>query len=154
MPEPLQTDARLPARGALLAFDFGLTRIGVATGELETRMAAPLHTLAHSPVAARFDAIASLLAEWQPVALVCGRPLAPDGTAHAMTRHCDRFANQLRGRFGLPVFCVDERFSSVAAERLLREGGQRDWRARKDKLDAMAACLILQSFLDGIPHEA
>ena len=145
---------RIAARGAVLAFDFGLARIGIATGELETRTASPLLTLAHSPVDVRFATIAKLLAEWQPVMLVCGRPLGLDGEADAMTQHCARFANQLRGRFKLPVVEVDERLSSLAAEQLLVASGQRDWRRRKDRLDAVAACVILQTYLDGLPHEA
>ena len=64
---PESADSRIATRGAVLAFDFGLARIGIATGELETRTASPLLTLAHSPVDARFATIARLLAEWQPV---------------------------------------------------------------------------------------
>ena len=80
--------------------------------------------------------------------------LGLDGEADAMTQHCARFANQLRGRFNLPVVEVDERLSSLAAEQLLVASGQRDWRRRKDRLDAVAACVILQTYLDGLPHEA
>ena len=144
---PESADSRIATRGAVLAFDFGLARIGIATGELETRTASPLLTLAHSPVDVRFATIAKLLAEWQPVMLVCGRPLGLDGEADAMTQHCARFANQLRGRFGLPVDYAEERLSSVEAEERLRESGH-DARSAREHVDALAAQLILQGYFE------
>jgi hypothetical protein len=86
--------------GTVLAFDFGEKRIGVAVGEWQLRQAHPLTTLHGEANAERFTAIAALIEEWQPASLVVGRPLSLDGTAHAMTARCTRFANQLRGRFG------------------------------------------------------
>lgn len=151
MPEPQQVLA-LPARGTVLGFDFGLARIGVAVGELETAQASPLLTLHDESNAARFAAIGRLIDEWRPVALVVGLPCHLDGSAHEMTARCRRFANQLDGRFGLPVATVDERLSSAAAESGLREAGVDRWRARKAVLDAAAAQLILQHFLDSTRH--
>jgi len=142
----------LPARGSLLCFDFGLARIGVASGELETVHAAALLTLHEESNKARFAAIASLLDEWKPVALVVGLPRHLDGDEHELTARCRRFANQLHGRFGLPVLLTDERLSSVEAEQHLREAGVKQWRERKQQLDAVAAQLILQHFLDSIRH--
>mgnify|MGYP001447446748 CR=1 FL=1 len=146
------TAAPLPARGTLLGFDFGLARIGVASGELETGLASPLTTLREESNDARFAAIARLIAEWRPVALVVGLPAHLDGREHELTARCRRFANQLHGRFALPVCTVDERLSSVAAEAELAAAGVRGWRERKDVLDAAAARLILQSFLDSNRH--
>ncbi len=143
----------LPARGTLLGFDFGLARIGVATGELETRRAGSLTTLRAASADQRFAEISKLLAEWRPVALVVGIPTHLDGTEHELTRRCRRFANQLRGRFGLPVFEGDERLSSDAADAVLREAGQGNWRERKTQLDAVAAQLILQHFLESLDHD-
>lgn len=142
----------LPARGSVLGFDFGLARIGVASGELETGRANALTTVHEESRTARFAAIASLIAEWQPVALVVGLPLHLDGGEHELGARCRRFANQLNGRFGLPVLLADERLSSSAAESRLRDAGIGDWRARKSQLDAVAAQLILQHFLDSIQH--
>ncbi|MDR1063364.1 MAG: Holliday junction resolvase RuvX [Azoarcus sp.] len=143
----------LPSRGCLLGFDFGLARIGVATGELETGLASALATVGGEVRAARFAAISRLIEEWQPVALIVGLPRPLDGEgAHALEPRCRRFANQLHGRFGLPVLFADERLSSVEAERGMRETGMRHWRARKEKLDAAAARLILQHFLDSHRH--
>ena len=143
----------LPARGTLLGFDFGLARIGVATGELETGQASALTTVHAESDSARFQAIAALIAEWRPVALVVGIPTHLDGSAHALTARCRRFANQLHGRFGLPVFACDERLSSVAAEAELSGAGMKHWRERKSVLDAVAARLILQTFLDDLRHD-
>jgi len=137
----------VPVAGTLLAFDFGEKRIGVAVGELLTGQAHPLTTIRAEANRERFASIGQLLAEWQPVRLVVGRPLHLDGTPHAMTARCQRFANQLRGRFALPVDEEDERLSSVAAEDCLHEAGLSSRDARPH-LDAVAAQLILQSYLD------
>lgn len=152
MPEALPPGGPLPARGTLLGFDFGLARIGVASGELETGQASPLTTVAEETNDGRFAAIAALIAEWRPVALVVGIPRHLEGEAHALTARCERFAHQLHGRFALPVARVDERLSSVAAEERLREAGQRRWQDRKARVDAVAAQIILQSFLDTHCH--
>ncbi len=142
----------LPPRGTLLGFDFGLARTGVAIGELETGHASALITLHEEANAARFAAITRLIDEWRPVALIVGLPRYLDGGEHPLTVRCQRFANQLHGRFNLPVTTVDERLSSAAADAALREAGVRDWRQRRDKLDASAAQLILQHFLDSTRH--
>ncbi len=135
------------ATGAVLAFDFGEKRIGVATGEWQVRQAHPLTVIHGEANAARFAAIAALIDEWQPRTLVVGRPLSLDGNAHAMTARCERFANQLRGRFGLSVAYADERLSSVAAQERLRAAGHNSRKAGKH-LDAVAAQLILQDYFD------
>ena len=139
------------AAGSVLAFDFGTKRIGVAIG---TQLGAgrfgparPLTTIDAEANDARFDAIAKLIAEWQPVRLLVGRPLSEDGTPHDMTARCERFANQLRGRFRLPVDAVDERFSSAEADANLRERGL-SWQQRKAQVDAEAALVILQTWFD------
>lgn len=142
----------LPERGSLLGFDFGLARIGVASGELETGHAAALVTLHEESNNARFGAIARLIDEWKPVALIVGLPRHLDGDEHELSARCRRFANQLHGRFALPVLLADERLSSVEAEQQLRDAGVRQWRDRKQQLDAVAAQLILQHFLDSIRH--
>jgi putative Holliday junction resolvase len=145
--------ACLPARGCLLCFDFGLARIGVAAGELETGLSNPLITIAAEPEAARLSAIARLIDEWRPVALVVGLPRPLDGVGeHEFEPDCRRFADQLRARFGLPVCFADERLSSDEADRSLRVAGMHSWQARKKKLDAIAAQFILQHFLDVLKH--
>ena len=124
---------------SFLAFDFGSRRVGVATGNALTQSATPLTTIA-AQGEARFEAIAALLSEWQPAALVIGVPFHPDGAAHVNTERARRFGRQLHSRFGLPVHEVDERYSTVEA----RAAGARD-------LDAAAAALILQQYLAALP---
>ncbi len=130
-------------QGTWLAFDFGEKRIGVAVGEWPLAQAHPLTTI-HSEInVERFVAIEALIREWKPVALVVGRPLAVDGSEHAMTARARRFANQLRGRFGLPVEEAEERYTSVEANAKLREGGH-NAKSAKAHVDALAAQIILQ----------
>jgi len=131
----------------LLAFDFGLKRIGIAVGEARLGEARALVTVAAEPNDARFAAIEQLIQDWQPARLLVGRPLNDDGTAHAMTARCERFANQLQGRFRLPVERVDERYSSLDADATLRAKGM-SWQDRKARIDAEAARVILQSWFD------
>jgi putative holliday junction resolvase len=121
----------------VLAFDFGEKRIGVAQGTTFSKLANPLKTIAFSTSTAKFDAIKKVIDEWQPNQLVVGRPLHPDGTAHAVTALCERFARQLGGRFNLPVALVDERYTSAIAA---QEGA-------KD-IDARAAAIILESYFE------
>jgi len=118
-----------------LALDFGLKRTGVAVGNRMLRQAQPRPTI-RAEGDARFDKIAALLKEWQPDALVVGVPFHPDGAPHENTVRAQKFARQLRGRFGLPVYEVDERYSTTEA---LANGA-------KDA-DAGAACIILEQFL-------
>jgi putative holliday junction resolvase len=128
-----------PQQQSFLAFDFGEKRTGVATGTRLTSTATPLQTIRTAVVDTRFAAIAILLKEWQPDAIVVGIPRHPDGAAHAMTALAQKFARQLHGRFHLPVHEVDERYSSVEAAS----------RGAKD-LDAEAAAIILEQFFSEI----
>lgn len=131
----------------MLAFDFGLKRIGVAVGEWETGTAHPLETIAEEANERRFARIAALLAEWRPTELVVGLPLSLDGEEHELTRRCRRFAHQLDGRHRLPVRLVDERLTSAEAESRLGEAGVRGAR-RKQALDSVAAQRILQDYFE------
>ena len=78
-----------------------------------------------------------------------GLPLTLDGSEHAMSVRCRRFGNQLQGRFGLPVTLIDERLTSAAADERMRQAGV-GWQARREKIDAEAAQLILQDYFDGL----
>jgi putative Holliday junction resolvase len=121
-----------------LALDFGLKRTGVAVGNRLLRTAQPQATI-QAQGDARFERIAERLRDWQPDALVVGVPFHPDGAEHENTLRARRFARQLRGRFGLPVFEVDERYSTTEA----LSSGAKD-------ADAGAACIILEQFLRNI----
>src|SRR5690554_6119634 len=127
MPEAAAASLPLPARGTVLGFDFGLARIGVAVGEFETRQANALTTIAEESRERRFGAIGALVAEWRPIAMVVGIPRHLDGAEHDMTARCRRFANQLHGRFALPVHQVDERLTSAAADSALCDAGATRW---------------------------
>ncbi len=129
----------LPSLQTFLALDFGLKRTGVAVGNRLLRTAQPQATIA-AQGDARFDKLAQRLQEWKPDALVIGVPFHPDGGEHENTHRARRFARQLRGRFGLPVFEVDERYSTTEA---LASGA-------KDA-DAASACIILEQFLRSLP---
>ena len=129
-------NAGVPAQASqFLAFDFGLKRTGVASGNRITHSATPQGTIA-AEGDARWAPIAARLKEWQPDALVVGVPRHPDGAEHENTRRALRFARQLRVRSGLPVYEVDERYSTTEA----LAAGARD-------ADAVAAAIILEQFL-------
>ncbi len=135
----------MAATGTVVAFDFGIKRIGVAVGESMIGLAHPLTEISGEESAPRFAAIAAVIDEWKPRHLVVGLPLAADGSEHDLTRRAQRFARQIEGRFGLPVSLVDERYTSVEAEAGLREAGAR--RALREKrIDSAAAQIILQQF--------
>ena len=121
-----------------LALDFGQKRTGVAVGNRLTRSAQPQGSI-HAEGDARFAKIADVLREWQPDALVIGVPFHPDGAAHENTLRARRFGRQLHGRFNLPVFEVDERYSTTEA----LSSGAKD-------ADAASACIILEQFLRGL----
>ena len=129
--------AEAAAPSLFLAFDFGTRRVGVASGNSLTHTATPLTTLAHDANDARFAAIAALIAEWQPGALVVGVPRHPDGAPHDNTRRAQRFARQLHGRFGLPVHEVDERYTTTE---VLAAGAV--------DVDAASAALILEQYFN------
>ncbi|CUA85292.1 RNAse H-fold protein YqgF [Gulbenkiania indica] len=133
--------------GTALAFDFGERRIGVAVGEPMLGIAHPLTTIQAQTTDDRFAAIARLLDEWRPAQLVVGLPTHADGRPHAMTQLARRFAQRLKGRYGLPVWLVDERHTSLVAESLLEEAGLKG-RRQKPVLDQVAAQAILQAWFE------
>lgn len=122
-----------------MAFDFGTRRTGVAVGNRLTRSATAQGTIQASGDA-RWEELRRRISEWSPDALVIGVPLHPDGQPHENTERALRFGRQLRGRFGLPVFEVDERYSTTEA----LADGARD-------ADAAAACIILEQYLRSLP---
>jgi len=140
----------LPAgrEATLLAFDYGEKRIGVAVGNSLTRSARPLVIVQNRSREYRFEEVGKLIAEWKPDTLIVGLPMHPDGTPHEMTQLAKRFGNQLNGRFNLPVTWIDERYSSVEAKAEIRAG-----KGRADMLDAEAASIILQQYLDGLSDD-
>lgn len=141
----LEPGTRNNASGTVLAFDFGTKRIGVAVGDFGTRLAHPLTTIAAAENRARFAAISALVAEWRPALLVVGLPSRPDGAEHETGRLARRFAQRLRGRFGIEVALVDEHLTSDAAASALRGAGVRGAKLKR-ALDPVAAQRILESY--------
>ncbi len=128
-----------PRLQTFMALDFGLKRTGFAVGNRILRTAQPQGTIA-AEGKARFEKVAQQLKTWQPDALVVGVPFHPDGAAHENPVRARKFARQLQGRFNLPVFEVDERYTTTEAHSM----GARD-------ADAAAACIILEQFLRSLP---
>jgi putative Holliday junction resolvase len=143
----------LSFEGTVLGFDFGLKRIGVASGEHMLGIAHPLTTLNAESNEDRFKLIEALIHEWKPSTLVVGLPLSLTGEAHEVTALCLKFARRMDGRFGLPIVMIDERLSSAEASQSLKEIGI-GGRKQKPMLDQIAAQLILQSYFDIITREA
>jgi len=139
MPEQARS-AKSRAR-TVLAFDFGLKRIGVAVGEPELGTAHPL------PVARDFSQVEKLIQEWKPTHLVVGLPTSVQGEPHAMTRQAEDFARRLEKRFKLPVARVDERYTSVEAESRLKG-------VKKKAVDSVAAQLILEQYFGEMSDSA
>ena len=121
----------------ILAFDFGLKRIGVAIGNTMICQAKPLSVIMATANEPKFAAIDSLIKEWGASRIVVGLPSHPDGTEHEMSARCRRFANQVHGRFNLPVELVDERYSSAVITA-----------KRGEVIDDRAAAIILQQYFD------
>lgn len=128
----------------LLAFDYGTRKIGVAIGNTLTRVARPLEILYPITREQRFQAITRLLDAWQPDRVIVGLPLTLAGEEQYASLRCRRFANQLRGRYGVVVELVDERGSSMEAQEMLRSNAEDD---------ALAAAVILQRYLDARQDE-
>jgi len=131
-----------PGTSILLAFDFGLARIGVASGNLLTGTANPVATLA---VGARlpWNDIDQVIDEWQPDRIVVGMPSTD--TSSPLVQRITSFADQLRQRYSLPVETVDESHTSVEAAEILREeraSGTRRRKVSRGTIDRHAACLI------------
>jgi putative holliday junction resolvase len=136
----------------VLAFDFGLKRIGIAAGDTLTATAAPRPAAAVHQQGPDWDAIAREVRMLSPGLLVVGAPYNADGSPGALAPAARRFAAELESRFGLPVNLVDERWSSLEANAALkaqRASGERKRRVRKEDIDSAAAAVILERWLTG-----
>lgn len=134
-----------------LGIDWGEARIGLATSDPSGIIASPRGTVAEKDKGAQITRVVSLISELEVERIVVGMPLELDGTEGPMAQMAGRYASKLEEVTGLPVIRWDERLSSAAAERAIREmGGGRRRKGKRDKgqVDAIAACLLLQSFLD------
>ena len=132
----------------IIAFDFGLRRIGVAVGQEVTRSANPLDAIPNGDDGPDWKRIEALVRDWQPARLVVGMPAHASGAPAPFGDAVSRFIADL-ARFGLPVEAVDERYTSLEAEALLKSRRQRGLRGRVSKaaVDATAAMLIAERWL-------
>ena len=128
----------------LLGFDFGTAQIGIATGQTVTSTATSLAIITARDGIPDWRALGEIINEWQPDLIVVGLPLNMDGSESELSRRARKFARRLHGRFNIDTLMMDERLSSREAKAAYRRLGKRDL----DKVDHIAAALILQSWLN------
>lgn len=132
----------------IVAFDFGLRRIGVAVGQNITASANPIAVISNSDTGPDWQAISAILSEWRPARLIVGMPLHKDGSPSEMVKHINQFIGELK-RFSRPVETVDESYSSLEASELLKSERTLGLRGRinKEAIDSVAAMLIAERWL-------
>lgn len=135
----------MPKDPVILAFDFGLRRIGVAVGQTITQSASPLPLLLADRGRPDWGVVAQLIELWRPTTLLVGLPYRLNGGEQALSFAARKFARELEARFTLPVHLVDERLTSREAKRLLVESGAKPQEFLS--LDSYAAKLILETYL-------
>ena len=135
----------------VLAFDFGRRRIGVAVGQQVTGSASPLGVVRNGKEGPDWERVEQLIGEWRPARIIVGMPLHADGTRSDITELVDGFIEQI-GRFGLQIETVDERYSSLEAESMLKSGRATGLHGRinKEMIDTAAAVLIAERWLGKI----
>ena len=137
--------------GNVLSFDFGEKRIGVAIGNNITKTSHPLETIDTPVNTKRYIAIEKLILQWSPIAIVIGFPLNEDGSSSRLTALVKKFASKIKNKFDIKISLIDERFTSIEAEILLKETDA-NVKKRKSVIDQVAAQIILTSFFDGAEH--
>jgi putative Holliday junction resolvase len=131
----------------LLGFDFGSKQIGVAVGQMITGQARELCILKAQNGVPDWQQVEALLREWQPDAVIVGLPLNMDGSPSEMSARAEKFARRLEGRFGLAVHTHDERLTTYAAKGERQARGQHGNNYRDQPVDALAAALLLEGWL-------
>jgi putative holliday junction resolvase len=131
----------------VLAFDYGLRRIGVAAGNSLLDSAKPLAALKARDGVPDWNLVRLLLDEWKPQLLLVGLPLNMDGTPSEMSARAERFGRRLHGRFGIACTMVDERLSSVEARERMEAA------PRMASVDSVAACVIFEAWLQRVSQK-
>ncbi|HGY90999.1 MAG TPA: Holliday junction resolvase RuvX [Planctomycetes bacterium] len=134
-------------KGRVLGIDYGDKRIGLALTDPMRIIASPFRVIHRTELEADLDVLAEIIREEDVVELVMGEPRNTDGTVGPMVERVRRFAAKLVERCPLPLHWVDETYTSLEADQLLRQA-HKDWRKRKAKIDMVAAQVILRSFLE------
>lgn len=143
---PGTPDSHIPE--TIVAFDFGLRRIGVAVGQNVTGSASPVAAVGNGDAGPDWPAIVSIVREWRPTRLIVGVPTHADGSAPAIAKRVEQFIAGLE-RFEIPVERIDERYSTIEASELLksqRAAGKRG-RISKDDIDSASAAMIAERWL-------
>lgn len=131
----------------LIGIDYGTRNIGIAIGQEFMATARPLTTIKAKAGKPDWDSMTRLIEQWQPDGFVVGWPLQLDGSSQKMTRAVQRFANQLKGRYHLPVYLMDERYTSLEADQIISAATDSIKKKKRAELtDQIAAQLILTSF--------
>ncbi|MDW8147407.1 MAG: Holliday junction resolvase RuvX [Roseiflexaceae bacterium] len=130
-----------------MALDVGERRIGIALSDPTRTLAAPLTTIRAEPRAAALKRIATLIREHEVTALVIGLPLTMSGNVGPQATLVQQFADELRQMIEIPLYFIDERLTTAAAERMMLELNLKP-EQRKARIDEVAASIILQDFLD------
>lgn len=134
----------------VLALDVGERRVGIAIGDPTGTVARPLQALVRGSREEDFAAITALVAEHDVGLVVVGQPLSLDGTEGPQARRVARYAEALAAMMPVPVVAWDERFTTVAAEDILRQNRRQKKRQARTRgeVDSIAAAVILQGYLD------
>lgn len=136
--------------GYILAFDYGLKRIGVAIGNTLTVTASPLQTLTQSAKGLNWELVDQIIQEWEPDSLLLGIPEAETASGKSLCKKIKKFGQQLQTRYDLPLAYIDEQYTSAAAESALknaRQSGQRK-RIQKSEIDQQAAAIMLTQWFN------
>ncbi len=151
MPEGRPANKPTTQPAIVVAFDFGLRRIGIASGDTLTRTAHPRTAITNGPQGPDWPTLDKLLADSRPACLAVGEPYNADGSESPLTKAARQFAAELGRRAMLPVDLIDERWSSQDAEerlRGMRASGERTRRVTREAVDAAAAAVILERWFE------
>lgn len=137
----------LPLTGMVLGFDYGTKRLGIAVSDREQRFASPLYNHQRQGLQGDERFLRRVLLEYRPVGFVVGLPLHMNGDESEKSKEARQFAGWLTGLFGLPCEFQDERLTSWQAESLLL-AAEMTRKQRKERMDKLAAQILLQGWLD------
>lgn len=130
-----------------MGIDFGMARIGIALSDDTKFLASPYETYKRKNEQDDLQHLINIVQEKKVDEIVCGLPYNMQGEEQEIAQRTRDFMNKLLDIYPIKVEFVDERLSSLMAEEMLKET-ERDWKKRKEKLDAVAASIILQDYLD------
>ena len=144
---PQDSSHELPVFGVLLGIDYGTKRVGVAVSDRDQKFSSPLHNYQRQGIQADTRFFRNLVAEYRPAGMVIGLPIHLSGDESEKSREARKFAAWLSECTGLPHCFQDERFSSFQAEQLM-SAADLTKKQRKDRIDKLAAQILLQTFLE------